>query len=311
MSSHDIITAGQGLFSKKSMQSGYGLAGVSVFPMGLPWPKQMLRLLMVGVGFGLLLCVMLRWFEHQQVYFPSRTLDATAQALGRPFEEVTLKTSDGLRLHGWFFPADTNSARGGLVVLLFHGNAGNVSHRLPFYSVLLQLGVNVFAFDYRGYGRSEGRPGEEGTYLDAQAAYAWLRARGFAADRIIALGKSLGGGVASELAVREPLGGLILQSTFTSIPDIGADLFPWLPVRWLATIRYDTRSKLPQLKIPVLVMHSRADDIISFRHGEQLFAAANEPKLFWELAGLHNETLEAGRERYREGLDKYLGRYFK
>ena len=114
--------------------------------------------------------------------------------------------------------------------------------------LLLATGVNVFVFDYRGYGRSQGRPSEEGTYRDAQAAYQWLRQKGFPGTNIIAFGESLGGGVAAELAVRETVGGLVLQSTFTSIPDMGAELFPWLPVRWLGTIRYDTRSKLPRLQ---------------------------------------------------------------
>jgi fermentation-respiration switch protein FrsA (DUF1100 family) len=150
------------------------------------------------------------------------------------------------------------------------------------------------------------RPGEEGTYRDAEAAYQWLVQRGFAGTNIVAFGESLGGGVAAELAVHEPLGGLVLQSTFTSIPDIGSELFPWLPVRWLATISYDTRSKLPRLRIPVLVMHSRADEIVPFHHGERNFAAANEPKLFWELPGDHNGALGNARH-FIAGVEQFLG----
>jgi fermentation-respiration switch protein FrsA (DUF1100 family) len=191
--------------------------------------------------------------------------------------------------------------------LLLHGNAGNISHRLHFYDAWLQLGVNVFAFDYRGFGRSEGSPSEAGTYLDGQAAVQWLRDhKGFEAGRLIVLGKSLGGGVASELALREPVGGLILQSTFTSIPDIGGELFPWLPVRRLHRIKYDTLSKLPRIKVPVLVAHSRRDDLIGFHHAEQNFLAANQPKLFWEIHGNHTSTIEEGRQQYLDGLDKFL-----
>ena len=219
----------------------------------------------------LLIVLMLRWFEHSQVYHPDRVLTATGAELGRPFEDVRFKASDGVELNGWFFPASTNSHRARLAVLVCHGNAGNISHRLDTCVALLATGVNVFVFDYRGYGRSQGRPSEEGTYRDAQAAYQWLRQKGFAGTNIIAFGESLGGGVAAELAAREPVGGLVLQSTFTSVPDMGAELFPWLPVRWLGTIHYDTRSKLPRLQVPVLVMHSPADELVGFHHGQSEF----------------------------------------
>ena len=254
----------------------------------------------------LLMLLMFRWFEHSQVYHPTRVLEATGSELGRPFEDVRFRASDGVELNGWFFPANTNSPRAELAVLHCHGNGGNISHRLDTCAALLGTGVSVFLFDYRGYGRSQGRPGEEGTYRDAEAAYQWLVQRGFAGTNIVAFGESLGGGVAAELAVHEPLGGLVLQSTFTSIPDIGSELFPWLPVRWLATISYDTRSKLPRLRIPVLVMHSRADEIVPFHHGERNFAAANDPKLFWELHGDHNGALGNARH-FIAGVEQFLG----
>jgi len=170
---------------------------------------------------------------------------------------------------------------------------------------LLESGVSVFAFDYRGYGRSHGRPSEEGTYLDAQAAYRWLQQKGFSATNIIAYGESLGGGVAGELATREALGGLILQSTFCSVPDIGAELFPWLPVRLMSTIKYETCKKLPNLRIPVLVMHSRADGLIGFHHAQKNFALANEPKLFWEINGNHNDPVSEPKH-FTEGINKFL-----
>ena len=253
----------------------------------------------------LLIVLMLRWFEHSQVYHPDRVLTSSAAELGRPFEDVIFKAGDGVELNGWFFPANTNSPRAGLAVLLCHGNAGNIGHRLDTCAALLATGASVFVFDYRGYGRSQGRPSEEGTYRDAQAAYQWLRQRGFPGTNIISFGESLGGGIAAELAVRETVGGLVLQSTFTSIPDIGADLFPWLPVRWLSKIHYDTHAKLPRLKLPVLVMHSRVDEIIPFHHGQKNFAAANEPKLFWELSSGHNDPL-ANRRHFIAGVEKLL-----
>ena len=249
---------------------------------------------------------MLRWFEHRQVYQPHREMEANGGELRRPFEDVYFQTADRLKLNGWFFPADNDSARKHFVYLLCHGNAGNISHRLEHCAALLETGASVFIFDYRGYGRSQGRPGEEGTYLDAQAAHQWLRQKGFAATHIIALGESLGGGVASELALRESLGGLVLQSTYTSITDVGAELFPWLPVRRFGTIKYNTRARLPRVRVPVLVMHSREDGLISFSHAEKNFAAANEPKMFWEISGKHNRFLEGDRARYLEGLNKFL-----
>ena len=248
---------------------------------------------------------MLRAFEHSQVYHPDPLVLATGAELGRPFEEVLFRTRDGLELHGWFFPAEPGSARSQKTVLLCHGNAGNIGHRLDACSALLETGVNVFVFDYRGYGRSEGRPSEEGTYLDAEAAYDWLQSRKFSGPNIIAFGESLGGGVASELAVRKPVGGLVLQSTFTSIPDIGAEFFPWLPVRMFASIHYDTYSKLPRLKIPVLVMHSRSDLLVRFHHAERNFEAANQPKLLWELYGEHNNPL-SDRAQFIAGIEKFL-----
>jgi fermentation-respiration switch protein FrsA (DUF1100 family) len=248
---------------------------------------------------------MLRWFEHSQVYHPGRTMDASGAELGRPCEDVYFKSADGVELHGWHYPAASNSPRADLVMLVCHGNAGNISHRLDLYELLLETGAAIFAFDYRGYGRSGGRPSEEGTYRDALAAYEWLRQKGYAAKRIVLFGESLGGAVAAELCVRAETGGLILQSTFTSIPDIGAELFPWLPVRWINSIKYDTRAKLPRLNVPVLVMHSPTDDLIGFRHGQNNFAAANEPKLFWEIKGGHNDPL-ADRRQFLLGIESFL-----
>jgi len=254
-----------------------------------------------------ILYAMFRWFEHNQVYHPERALEASPTELRRPFEDVHFRTEDGVELHGWYFPANTNSPRKGVVFLLCHGNGGNVSHRLGLCTALLQTGAGVFSFDYRGYGQSKGHPGEEGTYRDAQAACAWLREKGFSGQNIVAYGESLGGGVVSELALREKVGGIVLQSTFTSIPDIGAELFPWLPVRKLSTIKYDTLAKLPRIKAPVLVMHSRTDDLVRYQHAEKNFAAANEPKALCELDGGHNEPAWEHPE-FRAAVEELLKR---
>ena len=263
------------------------------------------------IGTLALLCflfLVLRWFEHSQVYHPHRTLEQTGEALGREWEDVFFQAADGIRINGWYFPADPQSGRRRLAVLLCHGNAGNISHRLDYFEVFLKLGINVFAFDYRGYGSSGGRPSEDGTYLDAVAACLWLQGKGFPSGNIIAFGESLGGAVVTELATRYQLAGIILQSSFTSVPALGAELFPWLPVKLISTIRYDTRSKLPRIKCPVLIMHSRGDSIVGYHHAERNFEAANEPKILCELSGDHNEVLHSDLERYRKGLEDFLKR---
>jgi fermentation-respiration switch protein FrsA (DUF1100 family) len=263
----------------------------------------------VRLGRGLVaivaLIIMLRWFEHSQVYHPTRELEASPAGLGRPFEDVHFKASDGVRLHGWFFPAETTAPQAQSAFLVCHGNGGNISHRIELCEVLLDTGASVFIFDYRGYGQSEGRAGEEGTYRDAQAAYAWLVQKGIRGENIVAFGESLGGAVAAELALRETVAGIVLQSTFTSIPDIGKELFPWLPVKLISTIKYDTYSKLRRIHVPVLVMHSRTDDLVGFHHAEKNLAAANEPKQFCEFRGRHNEPTWEQRE-FREGIRNFL-----
>jgi pimeloyl-ACP methyl ester carboxylesterase len=249
---------------------------------------------------------MLRWFEYGRVYRPTKEWEASGADLGRPWEDFYFNAPDGVRLNAWFFPAADDSPRRHLAMLICHGNGGNVSHRVELCRVLLKTGASVLVFDYRGYGRSEGQPDEEGTYRDAQGAHHWLQQRGFAPSHIITFGESLGGGIAAELALRETVGGLALQSTYTSIRDLGAELYPWLPVRWLHTIKYDTASKLPKVKVPVLVMHSRNDGLIRFRHGERNFDLANEPKLFWETNGDHNYSLESDHDRCAEGMERFL-----
>jgi hypothetical protein len=249
---------------------------------------------------------MLRWFENRQVYHPTREWNVSPAEAGSSVEDVYFTTADGVRLNAWFFPAGKNSPRASFAALVCHGNGGNVSHRAGFCQMLVRLGLNAFVFDYRGYGRSEGRPTEEGTYQDAQAAYRWLRARGFVLQNIIALGKSLGGAVATELALRETVGGLVLQSAFTSIADVGEERFPWLPVRRLHRIKYETLKKLPRLQVPVLILHSRDDETISFSHGERNFAAITGPKLFVEVNGPHNYRDVANVNRHAEGLEKFL-----
>lgn len=174
--------------------------------------------------------------------------------------------------------------------------------------ILLTAGANVFAFDYRGYGRSAGKPSEKGVCLDAEAAWEWLRNRGFEGANIVALGESLGGGVVCELATRKPLAGMILQSTFTSVPDVASELMPWLPMRLLMTTRFNNYDKLKRLHVPVLFLHSRKDTIIPFHHAEKNYAAANRSSYFAELDGDHNDALIVSADKYQSAVSEFLAK---
>ena len=254
------------------------------------------------------LAALIYFKQSSLVFLPEmdRGFRASPADIGLPFTPLRLVTTDGETLDGWFVPADKRRETRGLVIF-FHGNAGNISHRLDYLRMFHDLGLATLIIDYRGYGLSSGTPSEEGTYLDAAAA--WRHATqvlGFAADRIVFFGESLGGGVAAQLAAENRPGALVLASTFTSVPDMGADLYPLLPIRLLARIRYNTLARLPQIACPTLVIHSRNDDIIPFAHGRRLFEAARQPKQFLEIAGGHNEGFVFGREYWIKQLDGFL-----
>lgn len=235
---------------------------------------------------------------------PTRQIVSTPdKSLGLAFDDVTLTTEDQVQLHAWFIP----HSRSRSVVLVCHGNAGNISHRMETIRVFHRLGQNVLIFDYRGYGQSNGEISELGTYQDAQAAWTWLREKGFAPEQIIVFGRSLGGGVATELAFRQPVGGLILESSFTSIADMGAELYPWLPIRWLTRTRYDNLSRISQISSPLLIIHSEDDELVPFHHSQRLFERASSPKYFYRLNGDHNNGFRLS-PGYEDALRDFLSR---
>jgi pimeloyl-ACP methyl ester carboxylesterase len=254
--------------------------------------------------------IWLSWNEPRFLYHPSRSIDETPDRAGLHYENINLTTSDGVNINGWFVPGEDLSEAGHgvkLTVLFFHGNAGNISHRLEKLAIFRELGVDTFIIDYRGYGRSEGQPNEEGTYHDAQTAYEYLtQQRKVAPHSIIAYGESLGCAIATDLASKVPVGGLVLEEGFASTAAVGQEMFPFLPVRWLVRNKYDTIAKLPGIHIPLLVLHSREDTLINFSHGQRLFAAANEPKQFVELRGGHNDAFEVSALTYRAALSKFF-----
>ncbi len=250
-------------------------------------------------------------FQPRMVFFPMKGgADITPQALGLAFEKVTLPTADGEQLAAWWIPGSL-PVRG--TVLLFHGNAGNIAHRIGYAKMFYGMGYHTLLVDYRGYGDSTGTPSEEGTYQDATASWLWLTAtRGIKASEIVIFGESLGGGVAAWLAAQHAQPApraLILSSTFTSIPDLGAELYPWLPVRWLSRIQYDNLASLERSRAPLLIAHSPGDEIVPYAHGRRLYAAAREPKVFLELSGGHNEGFVFAREEWIKAVQAFLERY--
>ncbi|MEA3546234.1 MAG: alpha/beta hydrolase [Thermodesulfobacteriota bacterium] len=223
--------------------------------------------------------------------------------VGLPYESVKLVTSDNVQLDGWYIPAP--HARG--VVLFCHGNAGNISHRLESLLLFNKLGFSTLIFDYRGYGRSQGKPSEQGMYKDAEIAWQHLtQERGVPPPQIILFGRSLGAAVTAHLATIHTPAALILESCFTSVPDIAADLYPFLPVRLLSRLDYNAIKKLENVPCPVLIAHSPNDEIIPYKHGRALYAAAKEPKRFLELRGGHNDGFLVTGKVYRDGLDSFL-----
>ena len=261
-------------------------------------------LLVIATAYGLVVAL-IYLMQGRMLYLPEmpgRALEATPADVGLEYDDVTLTTSDGVAIHGWFVRGP--SAR---VVLFFHGNAGNVSHRLASIQQFVDLGLSVFIIDYRGYGESGGRPTEVGLYRDGDAAWRYLvEARRLPREDIVVFGRSLGASVAARLAARVRPRGLIVESAFTSVPDVAQELYPWLPVRWLTRLRHATRDHVEAIDCPVLVIHSRDDEIIPFHHGEAIFAAAPEPRTFLALRGTHNDAFLRDRRVYVEGIRSFL-----
>jgi len=260
----------------------------------------LIAFLIFAMGFAMIPHSLERLF----VYYPYRQLEGDPGTLGVTFQDLTLVTEDRLKLHGWFVPCE--GARS--TVLIFHGNGGNISHRLSFIQMLHQLGLHVFIVDYRGYGKSEGKPFEEGLYRDARAAYSWWASeRQPRGERLILLGESLGGAVAVHLAARKPVAGIILQSTFNSARDMAKTMFPIGLLLPFTGIRFDSEKEIAQVTCPKLFIHGERDDIVPFRLGKALHAAAPPPKAFYTVSGAgHNDLLWVAGAEYGRQVRSFL-----
>jgi hypothetical protein len=268
--------------------------------------RTLISLFSIAASIYVLLAVVLYLLQGKMVFLsdlPGRALTATPGDIGLEYEDVSLPTSDDERLHGWYVPA--TDRRG--VVLFFHGNAGNISHRLDSIGIFHKLGLDTLIIDYRGYGRSTGKTNEQGTYLDAEAAWSYLiNDRGIPADRIIVFGRSLGGAIGAWLGAQHTPAAMIIESSFTSGVDMARRLYPFLPVRLITRLRYPVAEYASRLDCPVLVVHSRNDEIIPFEMGRSIYAAVKQRKSFLELRGDHNNGFFISRHDYVTGLNSFI-----
>jgi len=250
-------------------------------------------------GLGLILYFM----QPQFLYSPVREVPYTPDELGLDFEDVVFQSEDGLKLNGWYVPAENSK----LTVLFCHGNGGNMMHRLDSINILYNLGLNCFIFDYRGYGKSDGKPSEEGTYLDARAAYEWLTdVKKVSPNNIIIFGRSLGGTIAAQLVSKVEAKSLIVESAFTSYTDIGKKFYPYMPVRWFARFSYNTIDYIKAVHCPVMIIHSRNDEVVPFEFGLELYETSNEPNKFVEIFGSHNDGFLVSSETYKKAWLNWL-----
>jgi hypothetical protein len=267
----------------------------------LPLVRRALRLFVLVCLVLVVVSAILIFFERRLIYFPTRDPVTSWRPAGLAVEECWFRTHDGLRLYGWWHPGQGGGELAQRPVLLWcHGNAGNISHREENLRLLAEHGLAVFIFDYRGYGRSEGTPSEDGLYLDAGAAYTYLVAeRGVRPERVVCFGRSLGAAVALHLALEEKVAGLIMESPFQSVPAMARRQFPILPAWLLVRARFDNIRCVRGLAVPLLVVHGSQDDLVPIAQGRAVFDAAPEPKEFYVIEGAgHNDTYVVGGEEY-------------
>ncbi|KAA3631987.1 MAG: alpha/beta hydrolase [Calditrichaeota bacterium] len=263
--------------------------------------KMLLWIPVIIVALYLVIMLYIYFNQDKLVFYPTENFALTPDQLELEFETIELKISDSVIIHGWFIsPKEKKSDK---VILFCHGNAGNISHRLETAEYLSKLGVPIFLFDYRGYGHSTGSPTEEGVYEDAQTAYNWLvQSKQYKPEEIIIFGRSLGGAVGVELASRVKCGGLIVESSFTTVAEMGKKLFPIFPIKQLIRYKFDSFTKIKTLQCPILVTHSPDDDLIPYWMGEKLYEQAPEPKDFVKLSGPHNSREYFENEAYKIAL---------
>ena len=268
--------------------------------MHIKWLYIICLVLIMGAAFN----VFYPQIENFFVFFPQSSFDLTPDDLHLNYRHVYLNTDDGERLHGWFFPLNKESP----VILFCHGNAGNISHRLDNIRLLLGQKLQVFIFDYRGYGKSNGSPSEKGIYLDGIAAYDYLiQKEHISPKNIILFGRSLGAAVAIEVALKKNAGALIIESAFTSTKDMAKNMLLFKLLSPLLPPNYNNLRKIAHVNVPKLIIHGKADKLVPFSMGRRLFEASAPPKYFYRIQGSgHNDTYIIGGEKYFEIITDFI-----
>jgi len=254
---------------------------------------------MISMG---LLSGLLYLMQPAMVFYPYRDLVETPAAWGLEYEDIYIDTRDGVRLHGWYIPREEAEE----VVLFLHGNGGNISHRGASIDIFNRIGLNVLIIDYRGYGKSEGSPSEEGLYEDARSAWRYLIERGFKREQIILFGRSIGAAVATKLAVETGPEKLILESSFSSARDMADRVLPLISRVVMMRYPFNSMERIKDINARLLMLHSPDDEIIPYRLGEKLYRAANEPKQFVKLKGDHNYGFMLSQPEYEQALSRFI-----
>lgn len=266
-------------------------------------PLKVIYNIFVFAFFLLLIVGYLRYIERRSIFFPAKEISYLPSEAGLEFEDVTFRALDNTNINGWFMPSP-----GAKDTMLFcHGNAGNISHRMEKIQFFHSLGLNVFIFDYRGYGKSQGSPNESGLYQDVKAAYDYLLSRGIASNNIIGYGESLGGAVIIDLAVKNKLKGLIAECAFSSLKDMIKNIYPFLP-HWALASRFDSLSKIKLIKTPKLIIHSKNDEIVPYKLGEKLYEYADREKEFLQIHGGHNSCFFESEDILRGKIGDFIRR---
>lgn len=261
--------------------------------------------IIAAIAAGYLIILLLMYlFQDRLLFMPASEMVQNPADVGIDAEDLWAETEDGVRIHGWYFPNEEFNN----VIVLSHGNAGNISYRVDIARTLLNTGAAVLMYDYRGYGKSEGRPSEQGLYRDILAVTkALMDEKGYASEDIFHYGRSLGGAVAAYAATQIRPGGLVLDSAFINLRMMVGDVYPFVPSA-LTKYRFPTESYLRRLNgLPVMIMHSPQDEIIPYHHSERLYEIAGEPKQFIELRGRHNENFYASRELIMKSWGEFMG----
>jgi fermentation-respiration switch protein FrsA (DUF1100 family) len=271
----------------------------------------MLRLLLfailgIVIAHFILFLLSLResWVERVFIFFPDQKLEATPNHAGLDFQEIHFDSGDGCHLHGWYIPAGDKAP----VLLWLHGNGGNISYELDGLARMHRAGLASFIFDYRGYGLSTGQPSEAGIYRDGLAAYEYLRNElGVPLERIVFFGRSLGGAVAADLALKVPARAMILDGAFTRVGDMASHHYRWLPGKGRYARKFDTAGKLAQTAIPKLIIHGEQDRVVPSWMGRHLFEVSMPPKEFYPIPGAgHEDTMPVGGEEYERRVAEFI-----